>query len=156
MGISNKRSVRKNEEKKKKGKRKGMEKEKRTSTELLSLSHSFNKTFCKVQKPNCILSVSLKRWKEQGAEGCNFHVYTQILRKNLPLPNTFIQYLEVQTQIKQRLWSPQLCRSPSRTRSSELRQRKKGAYNVGEGAWVQGGIDRRDVYFNPLSFVCTK
>lgn len=117
-----------------KNKSKGTEKEKRSSAEeLLSLSHSFNKTFCKVQKPNCILSDSLKRWKEQGAEGCNFHVYTQILRKNLPLPNTFIQYLEVQTQIKQRLWSPQLCRSPSRTRSSELTQRKKGTYSVGEG-----------------------
>lgn len=32
-----------------------MEKEKRNSAEeLLSLSHSFNKTFCKVQKRNCI------------------------------------------------------------------------------------------------------
>lgn len=126
-----------------------MEKEKRFSAGEL-LSHSFNKTFCEVQKPNCILSVSLKRWKEQGAEGCNFHVYTQILRKNLPLPNTFIQHLEVQTQIKQRLWSPQLRRSPSRTRSSELKRRKKGAYDTGEQVQVQGGESRTDAYFNPL------
>lgn len=47
--------------KEKKKKRKEMEKEKRSSAEELSLSHSLNKIFCKVQKPNCILSVSLKR-----------------------------------------------------------------------------------------------
>lgn len=35
----------------KKNKRKGMEKEKRSSAELLSLSHSFNKTFVKFKNP---------------------------------------------------------------------------------------------------------
>lgn len=92
-------------------------------------------TRVKSKNSTTFLSLSLKRWKQQGAEGCNFHVYTQILRKNLPPPNTFIQYLEVQTQIKQRLWSPQLCRSLNRTKNSELRQRKKGVYDVGEALW---------------------
>lgn len=146
--------VRREAEGRKKRNERNGEKDISTRTSI-SLSHSFNKTFCKVQKLNRILSVSLKRWKEQGAESCNFHVYIQILRKNLTLPNTFIQYLEVQTQIKWRLWSSQLCRSPNRTRSSELRQRKKGTYNVGR-VWVQGSIDRRDVYFNPPSFAGTK
>lgn len=134
-----------------------MKKDKRSSEEeLLSLSHSFIKTFYKVQKSNCILSVSLKRWKKQGAGVCNFHVYTQILWKNLPMPNTLVQYLEVQTQFKQRLWSLQLRRSSSRTRSCELRQREKGVYNVRQGVWVEGGVDRRDVYFSHLGFACTR
>lgn len=60
--ITRKAEAKGRKEEKKKKKRKEMEKEKRSSAEeLLSLSHSLNKIFCKVQKPNCILSVSLKR-----------------------------------------------------------------------------------------------
>lgn len=93
--------------------------------------------------------------KGARSKNCNFHIYTPMLRRNLPLPYNLIQYLEVQTQVKQRLWSPQLCRSPSRKRSSELRQ--KGCWRnkwVQGGAWVQGGRDRRHVFSSSEFSLC--
>lgn len=121
---------------------------KRSSTEE-HLSHFFIKTFCKVQKPYCILSVNLKRWKEQGAEGCNFHVYPQVLRRNLPLPYNLIQYLEVQTQIKQRLWSPEI---PAEQGVLSWGRKVPAVLEEHECK----AAETEDMSSNPLSFACAK
>lgn len=121
---------------------------KRSSTEEC-LSHFFIKTFCKVQKPYCILSVNLKRWKEQGAEGCNFHVYPQVLRRNLPLPYNLIQYLEVQTQIKQRLWSSEI---PAEQGVLSWGRKVPAVLEEHECK----AAETEDTSSNPLSFTCAK